>query len=159
MIDGSGGGAGATGVAGSAPCGSWPTSAGSFRKNRRTGTSRTSATPTSTIAPARQPKPTASVVRSGKNTSWPALTLAPNPPTTRPRLLMNQRFATVAPRTLATSPVASPDSSPNVSVSSQMSLTRTAMRSEAAVSARLRIVTPLIPITAISRPEIGPARP
>ena len=56
--------------------------------------------------------------------SCPVLVLADSSPVTSPRSLTNQRVATVAPRTLATSPVPSPDRNPNARVSCQISRTR-----------------------------------
>ena len=110
-------------------------------------------------APARQPTVTASVVRNGKKMSCPALTLAPKTPTTSPRSRMNQRLAMVGPRTLATRPLPRPASNPKKIVSCQISRANAEASSATAVTTRLAIVTPRIPKAAISRPEIGPARP
>ncbi len=117
------------------------------------------AMPAITTAAARQPDVTASVVRNGKKMSCPALTLAPKTPTTRPRSLMNQRLAIVGPRTLATRPLPRPARKPKKTVTCQISRAKPDRIRPAAVTTRLSSVTPRIPNEAISRPEIGPARP
>jgi hypothetical protein len=87
------------------------------------------------------------------------LLLAPRIPTTRPRWRTNQRVATVGPRTLATSPVPSPDRKPNARVSCQISRTTLVMTRDAAVSARLTSTTLRTPIRLISHALSGPASP
>jgi hypothetical protein len=72
---------------------------------------------------------------------------------------MNQRVATVGPRTLATSPVPNPESRPNRSVSCQISRLKLAAISDPPVSTRLNSTTFLTPMRPISDPLIGPARP
>jgi hypothetical protein len=107
----------------------------------------------------RQPALTASVVSTGKKMSWPALTLAPKTPVTRPRSVTNHRFAIVGPSTLATSPLPRPATNPKKIVSCQISRENVDAISAAAVDPRLSSVTALIPMAAMSRPEIGPASP
>src|SRR5688500_7870750 len=141
------------------PSGRTPTSAGSSRTHRRTGTIRTSARTPRTTAPNRQPTVTANAVNSGKKMSCPVLVLAPRMPVTRPRCLTNQRVATVGPRTLATSPVPSPEASPKSSVSCQISRTRLVAISAMPVTTRLRRTTARTPIRAMSQPLNGPDRP
>jgi hypothetical protein len=110
-------------------------------------------------APARHPALTARVVSTGKKISWPALTLAPKTPVTRPRSVTNHRFAMVGPSTLATRPLPRPATSPKKIVSCQISRETVDAIRAPAVSPRLRTVTALIPMAAMSRPEIGPASP
>ena len=141
------------------PSGRAPTSAGSLRTHRTTGTTSTSASTPSTTAPSRQPAVTASAVSNGKKMSCPVLVLAPRIPVTRPRFRTNQRVATVGPRTLATRPVPSPDSSPNSSVSCQISRTRLVARSAMPVTTRLISTTARTPTRAMSQPLKGPDRP
>ena len=107
----------------------------------------------------RQPTAIASPVSNGKNTSCPALLLAPKMPTTRPRSFTNQRVATVGPSTLATRPVPRPDNRPNSSVSCQISRLKLAATSDVPVTTRLTSTTFLTPIRPIIQPLIGPASP
>ena len=51
--------------------------------------------------------------------SVPVAVLAVSRPITKPRLVANQRFTTVAPITMATQPVPSPFSTPQVAINCQ----------------------------------------
>ena len=61
----------------------------------------------------RHPIRSVMLASSGRNTSCPVATLAVRIPTTRPRRALNQRAATVAPRTSAVIPVPMPITTPH----------------------------------------------
>ena len=61
-----------------------------------------------------QPYEPERAVSPGKKTNWPVAAAAVNPPTTNPRRLTNQRFATVAANTNAIEPVPIPTITPHV---------------------------------------------
>ena len=62
---------------------------------------------------ARQPKWAVRFASSGRNANWPVAVLAARSPMTRPRRAENQRVATVAPSTIAVSPVPTPITTPH----------------------------------------------
>ncbi len=92
---------------------------------------------------ARQPICVASQALNGRKASWPVALLAESSPTSKPRLLTNQRLATVAANTIAVRPVATPTTSPQSTIICQNSRMKVApasarqMRS-AEVTATLR---------------------
>ena len=82
------------------------------------GTSRRSGSPPSAEQPIvtpthRQPRPSASRVSTGRNTSWPLAVAAVSAPVTRPRLATNHRVATVLANTVAMQPEPVPTTSPH----------------------------------------------
>ena len=61
---------------------------------------------------ARQPQCASTAAASGRNASCPVAVLAPRMPSTSPRRSSNQRVATIAPITIAVSPVPTPTTTP-----------------------------------------------
>ncbi len=72
---------------------------------------------------------------SGRKTSWPVAVLAPRMPSTSPRRSTNQRVETIAPITIAVSPVPIPTTTPQNTNSCQSFVMNSAPVSPAAISA------------------------
>ena len=150
---------GSGGVWSVAPRASSPTSDGRSRSRIAAGTAAAiSRTAIASVA-CRQPSVTAITVSSGKKISWPALELAPNTPTTRPRPRTNQRFAITGPSELATSPAPNPATRPNSSTSCHSSRENDEAPIPNAVSSIAPTVSRRMPNRSMSRPETGPPRP
>ncbi len=80
-------------------------------------------------------------------------------PITSPRLVLNQRFTTVAPSTVATAPEPTPDSTPQVTTNCQDAVMSRLSRVEPDMSASAASNVRRRPTRSISAAANGPARP
>ena len=106
-----------------------------------------------------QPPLSASAAMAGRKISVPVAVLADISPITRPRLVVNQRLAMVAPSTAAMLPVPMPETSPQVSIKCQGCVIHRLAAVEPDISASAPITVRLRPIRSIRAAANGPARP
>ncbi len=96
---------------------------------------------------------------TGRKMSWPVAVLAASRPTTRPRRAVNQRLATMAPRTSAVRPVPAPSSTPQSRNSCHSCVTRVASASDTAMKTEAVTMTRRRPKRVMNIAANGPIRP
>ena len=111
------------------------------------------------MATIRQPPWPASMAITGMKISEPVAVLAVSTPIARPRRVTNQRFTMVAASTVATQPLARPDSTPQVAISCQGWVMKHESRVAVAIrpSAQLKVLR--TPNPCIRAAANGPTKP
>src|SRR5258706_155769 len=109
--------------------------------------------------PYRQPSCSDSQAANGRNRSWPVALLAPSIPMIRPRRLVNQRVAIVAPSTLAVAPVERPIITPHVNQSCHTAVILVAKARPITINARAVPTTVRTPYLSMTAAANGAAIP
>ncbi len=101
----------------------------------------------------------ARAAKRGRNTRLPVAALAVKRPVIRPRWETNQRFTTVAPSTMATPPLATPDITPQVAISCQGWVMKALSSIETDIRARATVRVRRTPNPCIRAAAKGPTMP
>ena len=107
----------------------------------------------------RHPSDWLRLASSGRKTSWPVAVLAVSRPTTRPRRAENQRVATVAPSTIAVSPVPMPTITPQSRKSCHSVVIHSEQKMPAPINVSATAATRLTPNRFMKAAANGPSSP